>query len=168
MQRDFDIESVRAILTRAVARTCPPWLAAEREDIVQAAVVRILELQSASDGAVRTASYLWKTAYSITIDEIRRRRRHREVPLDDAPDAERPAAATPETDRSARELARHLRSCLHGLIEARRLAVTLHLQGHGLKDGAGLLGWDAKRFENLVYRGLADLRLCLRSKGAAP
>ena len=47
----------------------------------------------------------------------------------------------------------------------RRLAVTLYLQGHSVPAAARLLEWTAKRTENLVYRGLADLRECLTAKG---
>jgi RNA polymerase sigma-70 factor (ECF subfamily) len=50
----------------------------------------------------------------------------------------------------------------------RRRAVMLYLQGHSVPEAARLLGWTAKRTENLVYRGLADLRHCLRAKGHTP
>ena len=46
--------------------------------------------------------------------------------------------------------------------------MTHHLQGHTGPQAAALLGWDAKRTENLVYRGLADLRQCLEAKGVKP
>jgi RNA polymerase sigma-70 factor, ECF subfamily len=46
--------------------------------------------------------------------------------------------------------------------------VTLYLQGHTVPETARILGWDAKRAENLVYRGLADLRQCLMGKGHRP
>ena len=35
-------------------------------------------------------------------------------------------------------------------------------------EAAGILDWSAKRVENLVYRGLADLRDCLAAKGFKP
>ena len=54
------------------------------------------------------------------------------------------------------------------LVLPRRLAVTLHLQGHTVPEAGSLLGWNAKRAENLVYRGLADLRDCLAGKGVRP
>jgi len=63
---------------------------------------------------------------------------------------------------------RAIRDCLLGLVTPRRLAVTLHLQGHTVPQAAEVLGWDAKRTENLVYRGLADLRVCLARKGVTP
>jgi hypothetical protein len=33
---------------------------------------------------------------------------------------------------------------------------------------AALLGFDEKQTENLVYRGMAELRRCLRLKGLKP
>jgi RNA polymerase sigma-70 factor (ECF subfamily) len=35
-------------------------------------------------------------------------------------------------------------------------------------EAARILDWSPKRTENLVYRGLADLRGCLTSKGLKP
>jgi RNA polymerase sigma-70 factor (ECF subfamily) len=46
--------------------------------------------------------------------------------------------------------------------------VTLHLHGHSLVEAARILDWAAKQTENLVYRGLADLRKCLLAKGIRP
>ena len=73
--------------------------------------------------------------------------------------AEAPAAA---------EVGRGIRDCLGNLVRDRRLAVALYLQGHGVPDASRLLAWSAKRTENLVYRGLSDLRRCLTDKGLAP
>jgi RNA polymerase sigma-70 factor (ECF subfamily) len=35
-------------------------------------------------------------------------------------------------------------------------------------EASRILDWSAKRTENLVYRGLADLRECLTLKGMRP
>lgn len=162
----LDLDEVRSVLDRAMARACPAWLASEREDLVQSAMVRLLELQARKgEDMVTAASYVWRTAYSVVVDEIRRRRRDRSVPLD-AHDALAPR--TPERDGASREAGRALRACLAVLQEARRIAVMLHLQGHVRSEGAGLVGWPVKQFENRVYRGLADLRRCLQSKGIEP
>jgi RNA polymerase sigma-70 factor (ECF subfamily) len=61
-----------------------------------------------------------------------------------------------------------VRECLLNAKRERRLAVTLYLQGHSIPDAARILDWDVKRTENLVYRGLADLRQCLLKKGHRP
>jgi RNA polymerase sigma-70 factor (ECF subfamily) len=168
-QTALDFDELRAVLERALARACPSSLAGEREDLAQRAMVRLLELQARrGEEAVTAASYVWRTAYSVVIDELRRRRRDRAVPLDDDAPDEVPASRTPEDDRATREAGRALRGCLATLAEPRRIAVMLHLQGHVRSQGAALVGWPVKRFENLVYRGLAELRLCLESKGVKP
>jgi RNA polymerase sigma-70 factor (ECF subfamily) len=103
------------------------------------------------------------------VDVIRSRRRRREEAVDDArltnvPDA---GDSSPEARTASREIADGIRHCLAGLVEHRRLAVTLHLQGHTVPEVASILRWQAKKAENLVYRGLADLRRCLATKGLA-
>jgi RNA polymerase sigma-70 factor (ECF subfamily) len=78
-----------------------------------------------------------------------------------------PAAAEPDPERNCagREIGEAIRDCLGRLVRPRRMAVTLDLQGHRVAEVARLLGWSAKKAENLVYRGLADLRGCLKAKG---
>jgi RNA polymerase sigma-70 factor (ECF subfamily) len=157
-------EALRDVLSRAIARHCPRWLSDQKEDLVQAAVVRILEQERRPGGeSVRTATYAWKVAYSVVVDEIRRRRNERERPLEDAGDP----ASSDAADRSVagRERGEALRDCLGRLVLPRRVAVMVHLQGHRLEEGAALAGWSVKRHANLVYRGLADLRRCLGAKG---
>lgn len=162
---------LRAALARAVRRICPRWLAAQADDIVQAALLKVL---AAHDGRAVASAYLWRAAYTATVDEIRRRRRRREVPLEETvppdatPAAERRAESDPEGAVWAREIGRGLADCLHCLIEGRRLAVVLHLQGHSVPEAARILSWSDKRVENLVYRGLFDLRRCLTTKGLVP
>ena len=168
---DEDLTRLRARLARAVSRVCPPWLSAQAEDIVQAALMRVMEIVRDREGNEGlNSSYLWKTAYSATVDEIRRQRRRREVPLEDA--AVEATAASPRPDpeeaRAGQEIGRELQDCLRRLVEPRRLAVVLHLQGHTGPESARLLGWSEKRVENLIYRGLADLRRCLEEKGLRP
>ena len=156
---------------RAVARLCPSWLSNQRDDLVQAAVIRVMQIvdRDASGGdAARalTSSYLYRVAHSALVDEIRRVRRRRESDLDEEGAA--PAAvAQPDPERIAasREIGRGISDCLSRMSRERRLAVTLYLQGHSVPEASRVLDWSAKRTENLVYRGLADLRDCLRAKG---
>jgi RNA polymerase sigma-70 factor (ECF subfamily) len=157
-------------MARAVRRVCPPWLSAQSDDIVQVAVLRVMDLARRGEGTLGLrSSYLWRVAYSVTVDEIRRLRRRREVGLEDAAAAADSApSADPERRQAAARIARGLRDCLERLVEDRRLALTLHLQGHSVPEAAALLGWGLKKVENLVYRGLADLRRCLTSKGLTP
>jgi RNA polymerase sigma-70 factor, ECF subfamily len=155
-------------LSRAVRRICPPDLADRADDLAQAAVMRILEIRRRREGESEFSPlYLKKAAYSALIDEIRRLRRRGEVAFDGEPAGAEPAESAPDPERRAagRELGRHIRDCLTRLVRPRALAVTLYLQGHTGPEVAGLLGWSAKKVENLIYRGLADLRQCLTARG---
>jgi RNA polymerase sigma-70 factor (ECF subfamily) len=146
------IERIRQVLIRAVERHCPPALAAHREDLVQMALVRLLEHPRSEGSVPRGASYLWRVAYTVVIDEIRRFRRQ-----------QRQAEQLPGDERGTPgpEARSELLDCLGVLQDRRRTAVTLHLQGFRISEVAAALGWTDKQAENLVYRGLADLRACL-------
>ena len=76
--------------------------------------------------------------------------------------------ATPEERSTASQRGGAIRDCLAGLKLERRRAVTLYLSGNTVPESAGLLDWTVKKTENLVYRGLADLRRCLTGKGIEP
>ena len=54
------------------ARTCPPWLADQRDDIVQNALLRVMKVLEREEEGIRTASYLWRVAYSAVVTEIRK------------------------------------------------------------------------------------------------
>lgn len=131
-------------------------------------MIRVLDWQKKSeDPEGPPSSYLWKVAYSATVDEIRRARRRRENQVEmeilekQGPvDEEGPFQAAVSDD-----LAQALNGCLKRLRENRRLIVGFHLLGHTLAESEELSGWDGKKVQNLLYRGLADLRQCLTAKG---
>jgi RNA polymerase sigma factor (sigma-70 family) len=166
----MDLEWVRRTIESAVGRHCPRWLVAHREDLVQTAMARILDRARPGGGdAEMNATYLWKTAHSVVLDELRRKRWEAERPLGSERPAETQArGADPEREAAAREIGRHVTDCLKTLVQPRRRAVTLHLVGYAPAEAGALLAWSAKRVSNLVHRGLADLRECLGAKGVGP
>ena len=165
--------SLAAAMAHAVRRQCPQWLRSNAQDIAQAALLKVMALAGCGEGERPLSSfYLQRIAHSALVDEIRRRRRRNEVALEvvtDDGEAHRPcepiAAGDPEQDASFSELGSAVRDCLATMTRDRRLAVTLYLQGHSVPEAARILGWAVKRTENLVYRGLADLRQGLAGKG---
>ncbi len=170
---------LRLDLEKAVRRVCPPWLSDKAQDLVQVSMIRLLERErrdaEAGEGkAPWSASYLYRVAHSVLVDEIRARRRRPEVALDDQDSSQEAnaalasAAPDPQERTRAAEIGRALRECLGRLVDDRRRAVSLNLAGHSVPETARLLGFVPKRAENLVYRGLADLRSCLSRKGWAP
>lgn len=164
-----DYAALRQKLARAVGAVCPSWLADQRDDIVQVALMRVMDVRRKSEEDREfSSSYLWRTAYSALVDEIRRLRRRQEVTLEE--EANNHVAVSPGPEERARghQIGEGIRDCLGHLVRPRRLAVTLYLQGHTVPQVARLLGWSAKRADNLVYRGLADLRQCLTERGLRP
>jgi RNA polymerase sigma-70 factor (ECF subfamily) len=161
-------EQLRADVARAVRKVCPRWLADEADDLTQVATARVLgRLRATDNRGAYTAGYLYRAAHSALVDEIRRRRRLREVPIEAGLPA-RAEADDPEQQARAREIRDALLSCLARLAVPRRRAVMLHLQGHSVAEAGALLACDRKKAENLIYRGLADLRTCLVARGVSP
>lgn len=166
-----DWQHLSGVIERAVTRVCPRWLAAQRDDIVQVALLRVLDvLRRREQGGIRSSSYLWQVAYTVTVDELRRVARRREVSLEEGEVGAGPVQRAPDPEQLAAggEVGEAIRTCLQALAKPRRLAVTLHLFGFAADDARRTLGWDIKRLRNLTYRGLADLRQCLASKGVTP
>jgi RNA polymerase sigma factor (sigma-70 family) len=111
------------------------------------------------------ATYLWKTAYSVVLDEVRRARWRYERTFEDDADERATMAADPEQNAAAVEVAKKVRDCLAGLDEGRRRAVQLRLAGVGHETASRMLGLSVKQISNLAFRGMQDLRACLRAKG---
>jgi RNA polymerase sigma-70 factor (ECF subfamily) len=161
-------------LERLVARLCPSWLSGQRDDLVQAAVMRVMQIvdaraSNAEENRALASFYLYRVAHSALVDEIRRVRRRREADLENEEAASLTIAAPdPERISASREIGRGIQDCLSQMSRERRLAVTLYLQGHGVPEASRILDWSKKRTENLVYRGLKDLRECLETKGMRP
>lgn len=166
------LPEIQRTLTAAVRRTCPPWIAAQVDDLVQAATIKVLDRARRSAGPQDlTAAYLWRVGYCSVVDEIRRSRRRREVPLSGEVDGglDPPAPGPgPERHADSRAIGAAIAECLQGMLPERRQAVTLHLLGHTVPEVARLLGWNGKRADNTVYRGLADLRNALAERGITP
>jgi DNA-directed RNA polymerase specialized sigma24 family protein len=115
------------------------------------------------------ATYLWKTAYSVTLDEIRRARwRFERSAGDELP--EHGGSGTlpdPEKAASTREVCVHVLGCLRSLEASRRRTVLMRLGGYSREETALRLGMSPKQIANYVHRGMQDLRRCLQAKGVS-
>lgn len=171
VQGDQDYSQLRKQLERVVRQICPYWLRDCCEDLVQVALIRVFEIRRKSEGERSfSSSYLWRVAYSALIDEIRRLRRRKETDLTDE-DLEREAKVhdpDPEAAVAGTQIGEGIQQCLQKLVISRRKAMTLYLQGHSVPSAAEVLGFSPKKTENLVYRGLQQLRECLLKKGFNP
>ncbi len=113
------------------------------------------------------ASYVYRTAESVALDFIRRRRARRAGstdPIDMMAGLESRDLQGP--DRLAtRELGDLIEQSLGDLAENRRGVVRMYLAGYGTAEIGATLGWTEAKARNLVYRGLADLRAALSVRG---
>jgi len=164
------VESLRHRVVRAVRRHCPGWLAHQADDIVQNVLAQLVKkLRKSETNQGFSAIYVEKAAYGATVDAIRRLSRRQESPADtDSLERAHSPAAGPEGLVASLEIGQGIRDCLTRLVPPRRLGVTLYLQGCTVPEIAERRRWNFKRAHNLVYRGLADLRRCLETKGLAP
>jgi RNA polymerase sigma-70 factor (ECF subfamily) len=161
-----DYADLRKRLAFAVGRVCPDWMRDQEDDLVQMGVMRILR---GDPTAELSFTYLHRVAHSVVVDEIRRRKRRNEVGLSPSlPDRVRTEAPGPDQVARGTQLGETVVACLADLVPDRRRAVTLSLQGHGITEIATLLQLERKQAENLVYRGMKDLREALSQRGLAP
>jgi len=165
-----DIGEMLSVIRAAVRRNAPPWLQNSTDDLVQDAAMKILEILNRSEGnRAFSSSYLWKVGYSVVIDEIRRARRRKEMVLEDEKNAQVLSPGPgPEGLARMRIAGQAIRSCLALLSEERRQVLSLRLIGYKIREISSLLEWTFKRVENLVYRGMSELRSCLERKGIQP
>jgi len=164
------LRSARPVILAALRSNGSPAVVAAAEDIAQEALIRlarILSRRSETAGPL-PSSYLWKAVHSATVDAIRKHRRgaaHEEA----MPPEESPSRADGRSALEAGYAVRAaLRACLGQLAAARRHAVLLYLQGHGIPEIARYMSWTRARARNLAYRGLANLRACLSGRGVFP
>lgn len=160
------LEDLHARITVALTRSAPAGIRSSIDDMAQAAVIKLMRQdRSENELAELRPSYLWRVVHSEIMDEIRRCRRRAEVGLEevasladiDRPDVERTVAG--------RCTGEDIRSCLGLLVDSRRRVVALYLMGHQASEIAELLGISKKQAENLVFRGVRDLRSHLRERG---
>ena len=164
------MESLVHRVRAAVRRSCPPYLAAQADDIAQEVLIQLLRKIDRTEGNSSFSSmYLLKAAHGATVDEIRRRSRRREQTGKEEAMLERASdGPDPERTTQGRALGREIRRCLATIVPSRRTAVTLHLLGCPVPEVSRRLGCSEKSADNRVYRGMKDLRDCLEAKGLRP
>lgn len=115
------------------------------------------------------SSYLYRTAVSAALDVLRRHRRPREDALEDV--GQEPAAPSrrePEQSLESSELAQQVARAIDTITPSRRPVVRMYLAGYTREEIAALLGWSEAKTRNLLYRGLADVRVRLTEQGIGP
>jgi RNA polymerase sigma-70 factor (ECF subfamily) len=143
----------------------------EVDEVFQEVRIRVWSAMGSGERIAQLpASYVYRTAASVALDFIRRRRARRDDstdPIESARDRGDPAPPGPE-QVEARELGDLIDAALADVPVSRRPLVRMYLDGYGSGEIGALLGWTEARARNLVYRGLADLREALSRRGVGP
>ena len=177
-------ESASSALERVIARFGPMLRSVGRrrglsepdlDELAQEVRVRLWRALAEGEKIhqVKT-SYVYRAAMSAALDMIRRRRARAEQTLEhEVGDVAGATAGHLDSDRpdaelEQRELAERIDRAITELAEPRDVVVRLHLSGYDRFEIARLLGWTEPKVRNLIYRGLADLRVLLLQQGIGP
>lgn len=157
-------------IRRAIQRSCPRHLDNDLDDIEQEVHVRLWRALESEREILHPTSYLHMAAVNATLDAIRRRRARPEEPLEleggeDSPVRAVASTPSPELHAQRRQQVSRVEQAFSQLVPNRAQALRLHLQGFTTAEIGELLGWSEAKARNLVYRGLADLRLILEKEG---
>lgn len=161
-------EEFYAIMRRAIQRQCPAWMRPDIDDLVQQSALKLLQRAAKRpDSEKLSPTFLYRVAYSVIIDEVRRRRvRHRQpdqqVTLDEASTLDERSSTQALVQQAW--IRKNIEQCLQTLNDDRRNHLTLKLLGHSVPEISDMLGSDRARARNLVYRGLEQLRECLQRR----
>lgn len=154
-----------------MARLAPPVLRlgrrllndpTEAEDVTQEAMLRLWQIAPEwQAGAAQPATWLYRVAFNLAIDRLRKRRG---VALDSIDEPVNPAPAVVETMIAA-DRARALELALATLPERQRVAVVLrHLEGLANPEIAEVLGVGVEAVESLIARGKRRLTTLLSER----
>jgi RNA polymerase sigma factor (sigma-70 family) len=144
---------------------------AEVDEVFQEVRIRIWSAMGRGERiADLPASYVYRTAASVALDYLRRRRSRRVDVSDPIHLTTDPVAAAPGAVETleVQELGNTIDEALDELPPARRGPVRMYLAGYSKEEIGAVLGWSEPRTRNLLYRGLADLRALLERRGIGP
>jgi RNA polymerase sigma factor (sigma-70 family) len=126
----------------------------QAKEVVQRVIIKLWRLwQREGPGAKRHA---YRALYTVTIDEYRRRKRRREVPIEsDRTRLENIRDAEPDVDEEVRDAVKELSLPLH------RVVFLKYYGGLSNSEMAELLSISSAQVSRDLYRALARLRVSL-------
>jgi RNA polymerase sigma factor (sigma-70 family) len=162
-------------LRNTIASICPKNLGIQIDDIEQEARIRLWKALE-KDVEIRDhASYIYRIAFTTTIDAIRRVKSRKEEQLttseDSTEDSKEPIEIvvdqrlSPHEKTENKQILAQVEKILATMDENRTSAIRLYLQGMTSFEIAAVLGWSEPKARNLLYRGLKDLRAGLKAAG---
>ena len=128
------------------------------EDVAQDAFIRAYRKATTFRGGAPVKAWLYRIAINRAYDELRRIRRKREVPLEDAGLPERGRASS-EAIAEAKELQRQIALALAKLRPEYRTPLVLReIEGMTYREIAEFLDWPLGTVQTRIHRGRLELR----------
>ena len=139
------------------------------EDLAQEAFVRVFNKRKEYEPRGKFSTFLWRVALNLCYDELRRRDRRRETPLDGTFDPEEPDFATdelpPDLTLAREETAERVRCSLMQISEAYRSVLILrHYEDLKFREIAEVLGIPEGTVKSRMAEGLSQLARLLESE----
>jgi RNA polymerase sigma-70 factor, ECF subfamily len=152
-------------VANAVRRVAGGAAANDLDDIEQDVMLALWKRVGAEQDIDHPASYVYRAAIREAVRAVARVRRRAEDPLPEGEETSPRQETDGERLVAERERREALRAALAALPPDRARAVRAHLAGWSVDEVMRLHGWSYQRARNLIARGMADLRLELRSRG---
>jgi len=157
---------------------CRSRPAIDVEDVEQEVRLKLWKVIANRTEIDHVPTYVYRVAYSVAVDQIRRVEVRPEDQFYDDSTNEDGTPATGELERvpdagvgapdrlaAGREAATRVGEAVEELSERRRQAVKLYLLGLNHVEISEALGWSESVARNHLYRGLSDLRDALVQRG---
>lgn len=169
------VDEYGRLIRSVIRKVCRSRPAIDQEDVEQEVKLKLWRLLSARTEIQHLPSYVYRVAYSVAVDQLRKIAVRPEDQFFAADDGESttgeldrvPASAAVEPERVAacREVAHIVNATVDALPDRRRQAVKLYLLGLNHFEIAESTGWSEATARNNLYRGLAELREALSARG---
>jgi len=136
------------------------------DDIFQEVKIKIWKILSNEKKIKNYPSYIKKIINSSIIDQLRKLRRERGIILQEQQNRISEKEINYDMDKTIKIDSKEiLGQAVDSLIESRRIVVKLFLLNMRIDEIAIFLNWSKNKTRNLLYRGLADLKRKLITKG---
>jgi RNA polymerase sigma-70 factor, ECF subfamily len=141
------------------------------EDLAQEAFARVFAKRKEYEPRGKFSTFLWRIALNLCYDELRRRGRRRETPLEGASDNEEPGYAAddlpPDILLAREETAERVRDALMTISEAYRSVLVLrHYEDLKFREIADALGIPEGTVKSRMAEGLSQLGRALEHESA--
>lgn len=153
------------LVAHAVRRVAGAAAANDLQDIEQEVLLALWKRVSTEQDIAHPASYVYRAAIREAVRAVGRVRRRAEEALPVIEASASGQVSDGERRVQEREQRAALLAALARLQPDRARAVRAHLGGWSVDDVMRMYGWPYQRARNLIARGMADLRLELRSRG---